>query len=217
MKNTEKFWDILSSRTDLVANKFAVTYNDSIKKTETYLKKSDNVLDFACGTGLICNEIASDVASINAIDISQKMIDIAKTKAEKRKIDNIVFEKNDIFNSKYRSNSFDAVLAFNVLHLLEMPEVIIERMNDLLKPNGYFISSTECAGENRTSIINCMVFVFIKLGVLPHMTFFKTAELEKMIKNGGFSIIETESYYNHKQPNHFVVAKKRGDTTIHSG
>jgi len=208
MKNTEKFWDILSSRTDQVANKFAATYSETIKKTGIYLKKSDHLLDFACGTGLICNEIASNVTSINAIDISQKMIEIARNKAEKRKINNILFEKTDIYNEKFKSNSFDAILAFNVLHLLEKPQGVIKRINKLLKPNGYFITSTECAGENRTSMINIVVFVLIKVGILPYMSFFKTAELEKRIKNGGFSIVETENYYNHKQPNHFVIAKK---------
>jgi len=208
MKNTEIFWDILSSRTDKIANKFAATYNESIKKTIAYLKKSDDVLDFACGTGLICNEIASNITSIYAIDISHKMIEIAKNKAEKRKINNIIFEKTDIYNDKFNSTSFDAVLAFNILHLLEKPEEIIERINKLLKPNGYFITSTECAGENRKSTINIIVSVLIKIGILPHMTFFNTTELEEIIINGGFSIIEAESYYNHKQPNHLIIAKK---------
>lgn len=208
MKNPEKFWDFLSDKTDNIAKKFETTYSESINRTKNYLTNNDIVLDFACGTGLICNEIAPFVKNINAIDISSKMIEIAYTKARNKQIDNILFEKVSIFNNKYDNQKFDVILAFNILHLVIDPTSLLARIKDLLKPNGFFISSTECAGENKKAFINLLVNLFIKIGIVPYMNFFKTGELEKLIKNGGFQIVETVSYYNHNQPNHFIVGKK---------
>jgi 2-polyprenyl-3-methyl-5-hydroxy-6-metoxy-1,4-benzoquinol methylase len=205
---TEKFWDMLSNKTDKIAKKFERTYSKSIERTKKYLKSDDIVLDFACGTGLVCNEIASNVSIIHAVDISAKMIEIANSKATNRGIDNVKFEKLEIFDKKYRNLQFDVVLAFNILHLLKDSDIMMVRFSELLKHNGYFITSTECAGENKRSPINILVFLLIKLGIAPYMKFYKTKELEKQMRDCGFQIIETESYMNHHQPNYFVVAQK---------
>ncbi|MBN1186738.1 MAG: class I SAM-dependent methyltransferase [Bacteroidales bacterium] len=210
-KRTEKFWDMLSSKTDKIAMKFEQTYSKAIERTKNYLKSDDIVLDFACGTGLVCNEIASKVAMIHAVDISSKMIEIANSKAINRRIDNIKFEKISIFDEKFNIQQFDVVLAFNILHLLKDSDNTIARIYELLKVNGYFITSTECAGENKRAPLNILVFILIKLGIAPYMRFYKTKEIEKQIINCGFRIIETESYINHNQPNYFIVAQKIDD------
>ncbi len=205
---TEKFWDALSGKTDSIARKYEPTYMKSIARSRKYLHSTDIVLDFACGTGLVCAEIADDVTEVVAIDISSKMIDIAKGKASAGGIGNIRFERSTIFDEKYTGGSLDAVLAFNILHLLKDSAAVVERINELLTDDGVFISSTECAGENMRSPINILVYLMIKLRLVPYMKFFKTGGLEKMVVDGGFQIVETETYFNHNQPNYFIVAKK---------
>ena len=104
-----------------------------LKRQERYLKEDDTILDFGCGTGLICNEIAENVGIIHAIDISTKMIEISKNKASERKIQNIEFERTTIFDEKFKEGSFDAIIAFNIFHLLEEPQKYFQRMTSNTK------------------------------------------------------------------------------------
>ena len=71
-----------------------------IEKTRKYLKLSDVVLDYGCGTGQVSNEIAGNVKMGHAIDISSKMIEIAKKKAIRRKIQNIDYAYSTIFDDR---------------------------------------------------------------------------------------------------------------------
>lgn len=70
MNRSEKFWDKMVNYYDREEKKDELTYIKIIEKTKKYLKISDIVLDYGCGTGLICNEIADNVKVIHAIDTS---------------------------------------------------------------------------------------------------------------------------------------------------
>lgn len=147
MNKSEKFWDKMANYYDRVEKKDELTYIKIIEKTKKYLKINDVVLDYGCGTGLISNEIADNVKVIHAIDISSKMIEIAKKKADGRKIENIDYAHSTIFDERYKRCSFDVILVFYILHLLEDPHKVMQRINELLKPGGLIISATPCMGE----------------------------------------------------------------------
>jgi len=134
------------------------------------------------------------------------MIDIAKRKTSERKIENINFSKTDILDVRYKKESFDVILAFNILYLLSDVHKIIERINELLKPEGLFISATDCLGEKKT-LLNRLKYFLSKIGILPFMKMLKISELENIIITGNFKIIETE-ILNNTTPNYFVVSRK---------
>jgi len=208
MNKSEKFWDMLSKNFDKRVKKyFEQNYIKTIENTKKYINVSDIVLDYACGTGLITIEIADKVTKIYAIDISSKMIVAAKRKAGERKIENIDFAQSTIFDDRLKRESFDVILAFNVLHLVEDAQKVMQRINELLKPGGLIISTTACMREKK-SLINILVYLLIKTGVVPYIRFFKISELEDTIANGNFKIIGTEKLYDINQPLPFIVAKK---------
>lgn len=86
---------------------------------------SNIVLDYGCGTGTTSGEIANRVKEIHSIDISSKMIQIAKRKAVASKVENINFFQTDIFDKRYKKESFDVILAFNMLHTVADPQVFL--------------------------------------------------------------------------------------------
>jgi 2-polyprenyl-3-methyl-5-hydroxy-6-metoxy-1,4-benzoquinol methylase len=98
-------------------------------------------------TGTKAFEIAGDVKEIYGIDISSKMVEIAKRKATKHKIGNIDFIHATILDERLKKETFDAILTFNVLHLLENYQQAMQRITELLKPEGIFISITPCLAE----------------------------------------------------------------------
>lgn len=53
----------------------------------------------------------------------------------------------DLFDESLRPGSFDAVVACNVLLYLENRAEVLARIRELLRPEGMFLSATDCLGE----------------------------------------------------------------------
>jgi 2-polyprenyl-3-methyl-5-hydroxy-6-metoxy-1,4-benzoquinol methylase len=208
MANPEKFWDFLSKNFD--QNEGNPAEREDIKITKKYLHPSDVVLDYACGTGTLSIEIADQVKEIRAVDISSKMLAAAERKATERKIENIYFEHTTIFDERYPKESFDAVMAFNILHLLENAQQAVQRINELLKPGGFFISNTPCLGEKRSllnSLLSPLFMVPSKMGIIPYVKVFKISELEDILARGNFQMVETKKFVGGISE-YFIVTRK---------
>ena len=202
---SEKFWDKQSN-----------TYGTQVKtdeqveivnKTKKHLGKSDIVLDYACATGLFANDLANEVKEMHGIDISSKMIDAAKREAAKRNIQNVHFAKSTIFDKRYKNESFNVILAFNILHLVEDTQKVVQRIHELLKPGGLFISLTPCMGEKKL-FFGIVLFLMGKIGIVPNAQLLKVSELEDALTNRGFHIVETKNIAKNL-PNYFIVSKKK--------
>ncbi len=210
MNKTEKFWDKVSNKFDKRSQKFDQTEIKTLENTKKYLNVNDIVLDYGCAIGTMAIAIAYNVKKIHGIDISPKMIDAAKRKAAERKIENIHFAQSTIYDERYKRETFDVILAFNILHFLEDTQKVMTRINELLKPGGLIISVTPCLGEKK-SFINILIFLLVflqtKMGIVPYIRFFRISEFEDSIANGNFQIVETESLQSTAEQ-YFIVAKK---------
>jgi len=204
MNKSEKFWDRMAKYLDRVERKDEATNIKIIEKTRNRLKISDNVLDYGCGTGTAAIEIAGSVKTVNGIDISSKMIETAKGKTVERKVNNIDFEQTTIFDEKLKKGSFDVILCFYLLHLVENTPKVMQRINELLKPGGLIISATPCI---RGTFMGVLLSPVSKIGLIPPIKYFKISELEDLITEGNFEIVETECLDKSGQQ-YFVVAKK---------
>ncbi|MFC2010215.1 class I SAM-dependent methyltransferase [Chloroflexota bacterium] len=204
---SEKFWDKQAKdfidheqHTHLSENKDFIT-------TLKYLNIDDTVLDYGCATGIISNAITDKVKEIHAIDISSKMIEIAKRKAGERHIDNIHYAQATIFDERYQKESFNVILAFRILHMLEDIQAVMHRINELLKPGGTFISVSTCMGDKK-SLLSILVFLVSKMRILPqHINMFKLPELQGIITGGGFQIVEYERM-DDRVSTYCIVARK---------
>ncbi|WP_421977074.1 class I SAM-dependent methyltransferase [Roseivirga seohaensis] len=201
-----KFWDRAASSYDREEKKDEEKYQETINQLAQYLKTEYLVLDFGCGTGLIANEIAPLVQQIDAIDFSQKMVDLAKTKAQKQQITNVQYKQATIFNDYLKPASYDVILCFHVLHLLESAEQVVSRMHKLLKPEGLIVSVTPCMAEK--PFMNGLFSVLYKLGLTPKINPLKLQDLKKLFTEGSFKIID-----HHLLPKtsneYFTVSKKQ--------
>lgn len=205
MNKSGSFWDKTANTYDQLEKKDEQAYINMIERTKKYLKISDFVLDYGCGTGLVSNEIADDVKGIHGIDISTNMIGIAVKKAEVRNIKNIDYAQSTIFDVRNKSGSFDVIIAFYVLHLLEDEHLVIQRINELLKPGGLFISATPCLGEKL--FLRNLLFLAGSVGLVPNIRAFKINNLVKTIEEGNFSIVEKDCLKKSSQE-YFIVARK---------
>lgn len=206
MNKTEKFW-----------NKLSVNYSGEIKDTDhitkkiltlttKYLKDSDVLLDFGCGPGTFSNVLSQYVDTIHAIDISSGMIESGKSYAAKKNIHNIHYLHTTIYDEGYAKNSFDVIIAFNILHHLTDLDDVLMRIMELLKPGGLFISSTACMGEKITAT-GLFLKIACKVGLVPKIRYYKISELNKKILSCHLEIVESEQL-TQKSAEYFIVAQK---------
>jgi len=215
LNKSEEFWDKASKNYDKTEERFEYIHKKARENTRKYLKESQIVLDYGCGTGTASCEFASLVEEIYGIDISSEMIRIAKDKLAASEVDNVNFEKADIFDSKYQNESFDVILAFNMLHTVPNPQSVVQRVNDLLKHDGLFISITPCLGQKMSFLVNLQiqfVRVLCKLGVIPiPIRRIKSTDIDELLAIGKLQTIESEKIFKGAS-SYFVTAKKAPKT-----
>lgn len=204
--SAEKFWDGVANRYAKSPIKNMAAYEQTLDCTRVHLSDTDKVLEVGCGTGTTALLLADDVAHITATDISGRMIEIGQSKARAKNVENVSFEQATLDKHPFEQNSFDRVMAFNFLHLLEDPVGGLRQVQALLRPGGLFISKTVCLGE-RSSFWRGVIFLMRKLGLAPYVNFLDYATLEAMVTKAGFEILET-GVYPANRPSRFLVARK---------
>lgn len=212
MNKSEEFWDKASKSYDKTEERFEHIHIKSRDNSKKYLRDDYIVLDYGCGTGTTSCELAKYVKEIHAIDISSKMIEVAKQKAFDNKVENVNFSRTDIFDKIYKKESFDIILAYNMLHTVPTPENVVQRIHELLKPEGLFISVTPCLRDKMSFLVSIqiqLVRILSRTGVIPiPIRRLKSTELDDLLANGNFQSSETEKIYKGAS-SYFVVASKK--------
>lgn len=211
MIKAEKFWNRLAKDIDKESDQLDEEQLQAIKNIEKYFNTTDVVLDYGCARGGITVGIADKVKEVHGIDISSKMIAIANQRAVNRKTTNVYFYHAQITDKRLKPASFNVILIFNVLHLVAEPEMVLQRLYELLKPGGSIIMTTPCLGERKhlfSTLANLLLHFVIKIGIVPPISFFKTSVLEKMFTNEKFELIKSKSLPERLTISQFIVAKK---------
>ena len=135
------FWDNVAWVYDLFANGINRKANKELCRTvENLISTSDDVLECACGTGLLTGAIVPRCKSLVATDFSLKMLKRAKKKYGK--YTNVRFEQADILKLPYSDDCFDTVVAANVIHLLDEPYRALRELDRVCKSGGKIIIPT---------------------------------------------------------------------------
>jgi ubiquinone/menaquinone biosynthesis C-methylase UbiE len=208
MRDSAKFWDKLADKYSKKPVKDMDNYNKTLDCTRKHLSASDDVLEVGCGTGTTALLLSPSVKRIAASDISSRMIEIAREKAVTQEVENVRFDRATLFDEDLEKGSFDVVMAFNFLHLLEGIPGAVHRVHELLKPGGLFISKTVCLAE-QSRLWSLLLAAMKPLGFAPYVKCLKVAELEDIITSTDFEIVET-GFYPPSPPSRFIVARKSG-------
>lgn len=184
------FWNDLAERyaRQPVANPGA--FERKIELTRARMKPTDVVLDLGCGTGSLALRLASSAATIHGLDISSEMIRIATAKAETAAVANVSFHVGALDSCElFEPESLDGVCAYSLLHLVDDLPAVLARIHRLLRPGGFFVSSTVCLGESWVPY-RPILEVMRWFGKAPHVQMLRKHQLEQELRRAGFNGLE---------------------------
>jgi len=109
------------------------------KLAKSMIPENSSILDFGFGEGYGSALLASKAKKVIGIDIEQDVVMHASEKYASR---NCFFEPYSCGSLKYPSESFDAVVSFQVIEHIEDDTAAISEIYRVLRPGGFFMIST---------------------------------------------------------------------------
>lgn len=182
------FWDKVSGVYDLFENIYNKSvYQSTGESVAKYIKNTDTVLECACGTGAISIFIAPVCKELIVSDYSVGMLKQAKKKL--KNYDNIDYRRVDITDIEAEDNSFDVVVAGNVIHLLPDPQRTMNELTRVCKDGGRLVIPTYINGDEGT---NKLAVKFLeKLGA-SFKCQFDAESYEKFFEDMGYENVTYE-------------------------
>ena len=148
------------------------------------LEQGQNVLDVGTGTGILIPHLIRAVGpdgSVTAVDYSEKMIQVCRTKYSHLK--NLSIKLGNIEETAFPTETFDAVICFGVFPHLENKEKALRNINRILKTSGRLVIAHALSSEElKTHHNNASSTVMHD--VLP-----EEAEMKKLLEQTGFAEI----------------------------
>ena len=196
-------------------NKNAQAYSDNrknlimvaeIKELVEHMPGKE-ILDIGCGPGRDLAYFVSLGLHATGIDLSEKLLDIARRQAPEASVSNM-----DMLSLSFKDETFDGIWSLaSLLHLKKQdaPQALSE-MYRVLKPGGaMFVSVKVGVGEERLTRSESKPDKKL-------YAFYQPDEFELLVKNAGFKIIKTnvvdkqQEFGNATRHIHFVsvFAKK---------
>ncbi|WP_347489074.1 class I SAM-dependent methyltransferase [Desulfoscipio sp. XC116] len=146
------FWDRFAKYYDrFMSHIYQGQYKDILKMIDDELGKDKMVLEIGTGTGKIAIDISPKAKKVIACDLSPHMIKLAEEKAHAKQINNIAFSVQDAYYLDFPDNSFDVVVACNMLHVVQQPGKVLSSIKRVLKQDGVVVVPTYCHGQNFSS------------------------------------------------------------------
>lgn len=98
--------------------------------------KKDDVLDIACGSGIVSCEFAKYTNHVTGIDMTQRMLDEAQKLQVRHNITNVTWQIGDVENLPYDDGSFSIVISRFGFHHFLNPLNVLSEMKRVCKSDG---------------------------------------------------------------------------------
>lgn len=186
-------------------------YERTVRRVQELLSPHHEVLEIGCGTGSTALLVAPGVRRLVATDLSTEMIAIAREKQEAAQVlPQLEFRVADAEAPQNGHATYDAVLAFNLLHLMSNLPRALASVVDAIKPGGLFVSKTPCVAEMNVLIPLLALPLMRVMGKVPPVRCFDAGQLQAAMKEQGLDIVSVERHGSRtsRDIRVFIVARK---------
>jgi ubiquinone/menaquinone biosynthesis C-methylase UbiE len=204
VNNDIRFWERLAPNYDRHVKWLGKSQNRVIELLRDQVANSRRVLDVGTGTGNIALAVAEVVPFVDAVDLSPVMLEVARSKAMARRIQNVRFWQQGAYELDFPDQSFDVVILSHVLHILERPQAALSEARRVLKRGGLILTPTYCHGQTRFA--RTLSFFARHLLKQPVYYRFTANDLVELVRSSGYEILTCEILPD-KIPLAFVVAR----------
>ena len=174
------FWSTFARFYDVAEALNGKVYREMVNITTQLVPHGAAVLDCAAGTGELTLAAARKAERVVCTDYSGEMLKVARKKAKKRRFVNIGFERANIFRLDYADETFDIVIAGNVLHLLDNPEKAVRELCRVTKSGGKILLPTFMT-RDKSAISETLLKAYKRLGFEPNAEY-SPKEYVQMLK-----------------------------------
>ncbi len=181
------FWDRIAGIYDLAESLNGRVYREMCAVTRRLVPFGARVLDCAAGTGELSFAASEKADSVLCTDLSENMLKTARKKAWDRGADNIVFAARNIFDLNDPDNTYDVVIAGNVLHLLSNPQGAVKELYRVLKPGGRLLLPTFTTKNHGEALLR----LYRLLGFDPAESY-SPSQYKKMLEECGLGRVRTK-------------------------
>ena len=205
-----RFWNRMARRYAASAIADPAGYEKTVARVQALLAPGQQVLEIGCGTGSTALRLAPGLSRLLATDVSPAMIAIAREKPAAAALPQLQFEVGAAAAPAQGAGEFDAVLAFNLLHLVSDLDGTLRAVLPALKPGGLFISKTPCLAEMNPLLTRVAVPLLQAVGLAPAVLRFDEAQLRAALERHGLAVEAVERHgTKRRDPRVFLVARKR--------
>lgn len=209
MADKARFWNRIARKyaNDPIAD--LAGYERTLQRVQALLSKEHEVLEIGCGTGTTALRLAPATRRLVATDVSEQMIAIANAKLASHTLPQLHFRLADADAPVAEQGTYDAVLAFNLLHLVaDLPQALDSAIN-ALKPGGLLISKTPCLNEMNPLIPKLALPLMRAIGKAPPVLCFDAHQLQAAMTAQGLQILAVERHGSKSRDwRVFIVARK---------
>jgi ubiquinone/menaquinone biosynthesis C-methylase UbiE len=176
-------------------DKFAELTDDQVSaRFRTALGEAGHgdLLDVACGPGVVTAAIAPGAASVVAFDATEQMLEKAEARCAKADLTNVSFKHGDAENLPFKDAQFDGVVTRLAIHHFAHPQRALDEMFRVLRPGGIavivdVVSSEVAAESNLQNAIE-------QLRDPSHVRMLPASELDDALTLAGLQILEHSTW-----------------------
>ncbi|HWE51269.1 MAG TPA: methyltransferase domain-containing protein [Bryobacteraceae bacterium] len=117
---------------------------------------SDNVLDVACGPGLLVCAFARVVRHATGIDLTPAMLDQARALADQEGLNNVTWQQGDVLPLPYDDGQFSIVSARFAFHHFPDPLAVLKEMRRVRRTGGRIVVADSAPAHDKADAFNAM-------------------------------------------------------------
>lgn len=98
--------------------------------------KDDDVLDVACGPGIVACAFARRARHVTGIDLTPAMLERAAKLADEQGLSNVRWQRGDVLPLPFADASFSIVVSRLAFHHFQQPALVLREMKRVCRPGG---------------------------------------------------------------------------------